>query len=91
MNLSQTTPRNTLTPLVPLHHPTQERAALLEHLEKRPDMPWKGGGFFSFRNDSRVYGSPMFDAVYAEEVRGSFWALTFSPTFGFIWPFSWPL
>jgi hypothetical protein len=25
---------------------------------------WKSGTIFSFKNEAKVYGSPMFDAVY---------------------------
>jgi hypothetical protein len=33
-------------------------------LAHRPEVAWKAGGFFSFRNDLRAYGSPMFDAAH---------------------------
>lgn len=42
----------------------QERAAVLEHIQKRPDAMWKTGTIFSFKNEAKVYGSPMFDAVF---------------------------
>lgn len=50
----------------PLNTPrhVQDRESLLQHLEKRPDAPWKGNGMWSFKNANRVYGSPMFDAAW---------------------------
>lgn len=40
---------------------------MLEHLEKRPEAAWKGNGtMWGFRNEARVYGSPMFDAVWRQ-------------------------
>ena len=36
---------------------------MLDHIEKRPDAMWKSS-IWSFRNDAKVYGSPMFDAVW---------------------------
>ncbi len=42
----------------------QEREAVLEHIHKRPDAMWKSGTIFSFKNESKVYGSPMFDTVF---------------------------
>lgn len=44
--------------------PLQEREDLLEHIEKRPDAMWKSS-MWSFRNDAKVYGSPMHDAVWS--------------------------
>ena len=41
----------------------QEREDMLEHIEKRPDAMWKSS-IWSFRNDAKVYGSPMYDAVW---------------------------
>lgn len=41
----------------------QDRDAMLDHIEKRPDSNWKGS-MWSFRNDAKLYGSPMFDAVW---------------------------
>jgi hypothetical protein len=54
----------------PLPHPLQERAWLLEHIAKRPEAQWKACALFSFRNEAKVYGSPMFDAVYREVKEG---------------------
>jgi hypothetical protein len=44
----------------------QERQALLDHIEKRPESMWKIGTMWSFRNEAKVYGSPMFDAMWAQ-------------------------
>lgn len=44
----------------------KERNELLEHLERRPDSSWKAGSIWSFRNESRVYGSPMLDTAWLE-------------------------
>ena len=39
----------------------------MDHIEKRPDANWKAGSsMWSFRNEARVYGSPMFDSVWQE-------------------------
>lgn len=43
----------------------QDRSHLIDHIEKRPDAMWKIGTVWSFRNEAKVYGSPMFDAVWA--------------------------
>ena len=39
---------------------------MLQHIEKRPDAMWKTNTQWSFRNETKTYGSPMFDAVWAE-------------------------
>lgn len=44
----------------------KERAELLEHIERRPDAMWKTGTQWSFKNEAKVYGSPMLDAAWAE-------------------------
>lgn len=44
----------------------QERTDLIEHLDKRPDAMWRTGTLWSFRNEAKVYGSPMLDAVWSE-------------------------
>lgn len=31
----------------------------------RPEVMWKTGSFWSFRNEAKVYGSPMFDSAWA--------------------------
>ena len=41
----------------------QEREALLQHIEKRPEAPWKATTW-SFKNESRCFGSPWFDVAY---------------------------
>ena len=43
----------------------QERDALVEHLTLRPSAMWRTGTIWSFRNEARMYGSPMFDRVLA--------------------------
>lgn len=43
----------------------QEREELLTQLEKRPESMWKTGTIWSFRNEAKVYGSPMFDSAWA--------------------------
>lgn len=43
----------------------QEREEVLQHIEKRPESMWKINTMWSFRNESKMYGSPMFDAVWA--------------------------
>lgn len=45
---------------------TRERAALLDQLEHRPEAQWRPPLQFSFRNEGKLYGSPMFDAVWRE-------------------------
>ncbi len=43
----------------------QDRDQLIDHLEKRPEAMWKIGTVWTFKNEAKVYGSPMFDAVWA--------------------------
>ena len=43
----------------------QEREELLSQLESRPDTMWKTGTIWSFRNEAKIYGSPMFDSAMA--------------------------
>lgn len=43
----------------------QDRDQLIDHLEKRPEAMWKIGTIWTFRNEAKVYGSPMFDAVWS--------------------------
>lgn len=38
---------------------------MLQHIDKRPESMWKINTMWSFRNESKMYGSPMFDAVWA--------------------------
>lgn len=50
----------------------KERDDLLQHLEKRPDAMWRTGSIWSFRNDDKIYGSPMFDrAVWRAKGEGA--------------------
>ncbi|GFR46120.1 hypothetical protein Agub_g7609 [Astrephomene gubernaculifera] len=46
----------------------KDRTAVLRHLESSPDAQWKTSLQFAFRNDAKIYGSPMFDQVYLEAV-----------------------
>ena len=41
----------------------QEREALLQHIERRPEAPWKASSW-SFKNENRCFGSPWFDQAY---------------------------
>lgn len=41
----------------------QERDALIEHLTLRPSAMWRTGTIWAFRNEAKMYGSPMFDRV----------------------------
>ena len=47
------------------HLHLQDRDQLIDHLEKRPETMWKIGTIWTFKNEAKVYGSPMFDAVWA--------------------------
>lgn len=49
-----------------------ERSELLSQLERRPDSIWKVWMCWSFRNDAKIYGSPMFDDALARSRAG--WA-----------------
>lgn len=49
-----------------------ERSELLGQLERRPDAIWKVWMCWSFRNDAKIYGSPMFDDALARSRAG--WA-----------------
>ena len=46
----------------------KERSDLIEHLSRRPDAMWKAGTLWSFKNESKVYGSPMLDSAWAEAI-----------------------
>ncbi len=39
---------------------------MIQHIEKRPEAMWKINTMWSFRNEAKMYGSPMFDAVWAQ-------------------------
>ena len=41
----------------------QHRTSVLKHIETTPDAMWKTKLPFNFKNQSKTYGSPMFDAV----------------------------
>ena len=42
---------------------SKDRSLLLEQLKSRPEAMWKVHTIFSFRNETKTYGSPMFDSV----------------------------
>jgi len=44
----------------------QDRDEVIQHIEKRPEAMWKINTMWSFRNEAKMYGSPMFDAVWAQ-------------------------
>lgn len=48
---------------IPSSH-LQEREYLLEQIEKRPDSSWRSNSMWTFRNEAKIYGSPMFDAAW---------------------------
>lgn len=50
----------------------KDRDGILTHIEKRPDSSWKAGkdSMWSFRNEAKVYGSPMHDAVWEDMTTG---------------------
>ncbi|GAB4817034.1 hypothetical protein N2152v2_004080 [Parachlorella kessleri] len=48
----------------------KERGDMLEHVERRPDSMWRIGTQWSFKNEAKVYGSPMLDAVWEEMLGG---------------------
>ena len=48
----------------------QERGEVIQHIEKRPEAMWKINSMWSFRNEAKMYGSPMFDAVWAKVTLG---------------------
>jgi hypothetical protein len=54
--------------LMLLLHP-QERNKLIRHISEQPERAWTSNAW-SFRNDAKVYGSPMFDALWAEAMDG---------------------
>lgn len=37
----------------------------MSQMGTRPEVMWKTGSFWSFRNEAKVYGSPMFDSAWA--------------------------
>ncbi len=52
--------------------------ALLDHVERRPDMQWKASALWTFRNDYKTYGSPMMDSVFMPS--GMFTPFAHEPT-----------
>jgi hypothetical protein len=51
-----------------LHCCLQERAKLISHIESQPERQWTSS-CWSFRNEAKVYGSPMFDALWFEALQ----------------------
>jgi hypothetical protein len=43
----------------------QERARLINHIATQPERQWTSS-CWSFKNEGKVYGSPMFDALWFE-------------------------
>jgi hypothetical protein len=43
----------------------QERARLINHMATQPERQWTSS-CWSFKNEGKVYGSPMFDALWFE-------------------------
>ena len=41
----------------------QEREYLLDQIQNNAEVPWRSGSFWTFKNDAKVFGSPMFDAA----------------------------
>jgi hypothetical protein len=56
------------------HHHAQERGKMIAHISKQPDRQWTNSAW-SFKNDAKVYGSPMMDALWDEalKVRSNVW------------------
>ena len=46
----------------------KERGDLIDHLTRRPDAMWKAGTLWSFKNEAKIYGSPMLDSAWAHAV-----------------------
>lgn len=44
----------------------QERVEMLDQISSRPDSMWKTGTMWSFRNDAKIYGTPMLDQAWFE-------------------------
>ncbi len=45
------------------HSLPQHRTSILRHIETCPDAMWKTSLPFNFKNDQKIYGSPMMDQV----------------------------
>ena len=39
---------------------------MLDQISNRPDSMWKTGTIWSFKNDAKVYGTPMLDQAWFE-------------------------
>lgn len=48
-----------------VHIVSQERARLINHIATQPERQWTSS-CWSFKNEGKVYGSPMFDALWFE-------------------------
>jgi hypothetical protein len=46
----------------------QERSKLLSHIATQPERQWTSS-CWSFKNEAKVYGSPMFDALWFEVLK----------------------
>ena len=47
----------------------KDRDAMIDHIQKRPDAMWKVGTLWSFKNEAKIYGSPVLDSRWAELTR----------------------
>lgn len=41
---------------------------MLEQVTTRPDTMWKSGTLWSFKNENKIYGTPMLDTAWDEVV-----------------------
>ena len=48
----------------------QEREYVLEQIQQRPESPWRTNSMWTFKNEAKIFGSPMFDAAWARETDG---------------------
>lgn len=44
----------------------KDRPDMLEQLDNRPDSMWKTGSLWQFRNESKIYGTPMLDQAWVQ-------------------------
>lgn len=47
----------------------KERNEMVYHIQHNPHAMWRTGTLWSFKNEAKVYGSPMLDAAWLE-IRG---------------------
>lgn len=38
----------------------------MEQIQLRPELPWRSNSMWTFKNEAKIYGSPMFDTVWAK-------------------------